>query len=116
MFLLTDELTDSAHISDCNLKTDDGVSISNHISKTEVLINPAQPDLARNLMGIMIDDQLNFNEHVASVTSSSHITLYNIRKIWCSYMTECAAQLFRQWSFLTLITVMPFWQGSQHAQ
>ncbi|XP_071374645.1 uncharacterized protein, partial [Centroberyx affinis] len=83
-----------------------------NLSKTELLVIPASPSIqqqisiqlesteliptksARNL-GVMIDDQLTFKEHVTSVTRSCRFALYNIRKIR-PYLSEHAAQLLVQ--------------------
>src|SRR4029434_7406782 len=46
---------------------------------------------ARNL-GVIIDDQLTFTDHIASVSRSCHFALYNIRKIR-PYLTQYATQL-----------------------
>ncbi|KAI7806131.1 reverse transcriptase, partial [Triplophysa rosa] len=69
-----------------------------NLAKTEMLVNPAEPktqhDLsiqlgsltitpsrtARNL-GVVIDDQLIFTDHVSSTTRSCRFILYNIRRI-----------------------------------
>ena len=78
-------------------------------SKTELLVFPAKPNIhhsiciqteslslapskvARNL-GVMIDDQLTFKDHVASVARSCRFALLNIRKI-LPYRTQHATQL-----------------------
>ncbi|XP_051806519.1 uncharacterized protein LOC127534691 [Acanthochromis polyacanthus] len=49
---------------------------------------------ARNL-GVMIDDQLTFKVHMASVSRSCRYALYNIRKIR-SFLTQQATQLLVQ--------------------
>ena len=46
-------------------------------------------------LGVMIDDQLTFKVHVASVAQSCWFVLYNIRKIR-PYLSEHAAQLLVQ--------------------
>ncbi|XP_071389800.1 uncharacterized protein, partial [Centroberyx affinis] len=80
-----------------------------NLSKTELLVIPASPSVqqqisiqlesaqlmptksARNL-GVMIDDQVTFKEHVASVARSCRFALYNIRTIR-PYLSKHAAQL-----------------------
>src|SRR4029434_6692113 len=49
---------------------------------------------ARNLC-VIIDDQLTFTAHIASVSRSSRFVLYNIRKIR-PYLTQYATQLLLQ--------------------
>src|SRR4029434_9007729 len=49
---------------------------------------------ARNL-GVIIDDQLTFTAHIASVSRSCRFALYNIRKIR-PYLTQYATQLLVQ--------------------
>ena len=46
-------------------------------------------------MGVIIDDQLNFSEHVASVSRFCRFTLFNIQKIR-PYRTLYATQLLVQ--------------------
>ena len=83
-----------------------------NLSKTELIVIPAslsvQPQIniqlgssqlmptksARNL-GVMIDDQLTFKVHVASIARSCRYALYNIRKIR-PYLSEHSAQLLVQ--------------------
>ena len=83
-----------------------------NFSKTELLVIPASPSIqqeiniqlestqlkptksARNL-GVMIDDQLTFKAHVASVARSCRFVLYNIRKIR-PLLSEHAARLLVQ--------------------
>ena len=83
-----------------------------NLSKTELLVMPASPSIQQNIsiqlestqlmptksarnLGVMIDDQLTFKVHVASVARSCQFTLYNIRKIR-PYLSEHAAQLLAQ--------------------
>ncbi|KAG7473975.1 hypothetical protein MATL_G00101630 [Megalops atlanticus] len=79
-----------------------------NLSKTELLVIPAKPSMhhsislklvsntlkpskvARNL-GVMIDDQLSFSDHVASVSWLCRFARYNIRKIR-PYLTQYATQ------------------------
>src|SRR4029434_4670314 len=49
---------------------------------------------ARNL-GVIIDDQLTFTDHIASVSRSCRFALFNIRKIR-PYLTQYATQLLVQ--------------------
>ena len=81
-------------------------------TKTELLVFPAKPTIhhsiciqteslslapskvARNL-GVMIDDQLTFKDHVTSVARSCRFALLNIRKIR-PYLTQQATQLLVQ--------------------
>src|SRR4029434_7213109 len=49
---------------------------------------------ARNL-GVIIDDQLTFTDHIGSVSRSCHFALFNIRKIR-PYLTQYATQLLVQ--------------------
>ncbi|XP_062378801.1 uncharacterized protein LOC134067515 [Sardina pilchardus] len=83
-----------------------------NLSKTELLVFPAKTAIpqqiniqldssaltptrsARNL-GVIIDDQLTFSEHVASIAKSCRYTLYNIRKIR-PYLTQDSTQLLVQ--------------------
>ncbi|XP_057198034.1 uncharacterized protein LOC130559143 [Triplophysa rosa] len=83
-----------------------------NLAKTELLVIPADPktqhDLsiqlgsstippsrtARNL-GVVIDDQLNFTDHVASTTRSCRFILYNIRRIR-PFLSEHATQVLIQ--------------------
>src|SRR4029434_3463207 len=46
---------------------------------------------ARNL-GVIIDDQLTFTAHIASVSRSCRFALYNIRKIRSQYATQLLVQ------------------------
>ncbi len=96
-----DDLTIAAHISAC--LTDIYCWMKNHhlqynLAKTELLVASANsthhPNFfiqlgtstittcrtARNL-GVVIDDQLNFTDHIVRTARSSRFALYNIRKI-----------------------------------
>ncbi|KAL0195032.1 hypothetical protein M9458_008604, partial [Cirrhinus mrigala] len=83
-----------------------------NLAKTELLIFPATPTLqhdftislgtltitpsssARNL-GVILDDQLTFKDHIAKTARSCRFALHNIRKIM-SFLTEQATQLLVQ--------------------
>ena len=83
-----------------------------NLSKTELIVIPASPSVqpliniqlgstqlmptksAPNL-GVIIDDQLTFKVHVASIARSCRYALYNIRKIR-PYLSEHATQLLVQ--------------------
>ncbi len=80
-----------------------------NLAKTELLVFSANPSLhhnfsiqlgsstitpsrtARNL-GVVIDDQLSFTDHIATTARSCRFALYNIRKIR-PFLSEQAAQL-----------------------
>ncbi len=82
------------------------------LAKTELLIVSANPSLhhnftfqlgtsnitssktARNL-GVVIDDKLNFSDHIAKTARSCRFALYNIRKIR-PFLSEHATQLLVQ--------------------
>lgn len=105
----------STRISDC--LADISAWMKEHhlqlnLSKTELLVLPAKQAIhhdisikidslsvaptkvARNL-GVMIDDQLTFADHIASVARSCRFSLFNIRKIR-PYLTQHATQLLVQ--------------------
>ncbi len=83
-----------------------------NLAKTELLVISANPSLhhnfsiqlgsstitpsrtARNL-GVVIDDQLSFTDHIATTARSCRFALYNIRKIR-PFLSEQAAQLLVQ--------------------
>ncbi len=83
-----------------------------NLSKTKLLVIPAKPTIhhdinikidslsvpptrtARNL-GVVLDNQLTFSDHVASIARSCRYALYNIRKIR-TYLTQDATQLLVQ--------------------
>ncbi len=83
-----------------------------NLAKTELLVVSANPSLhhnftfqlgsstitpsktARNL-GVVIDDKLNFSDHIAKTAQSCRFALYNIRKIR-PFLSEHATQLFVQ--------------------
>ncbi|XP_076155180.1 uncharacterized protein LOC143138640 [Alosa pseudoharengus] len=110
-----DDPSVSARISDC--LSDIATWMKAHhlqlnLSKTELLVLPAKPTIhhdinikfdslsvsptrtARNL-GVVLDNQLNFSDHVASVARSCRFALYNIRKIR-TYLNQDATQLLVQ--------------------
>lgn len=110
-----DDTTVSARISSCLADISKWMRerhLQLNLSKTELVIIPASPTVepqisiqlgsnnllptnsARNL-GVMIDDQLTFKVHVASIARSCRFALYNIKKIR-PYLTEHAAQLLVQ--------------------
>ena len=83
-----------------------------NLSKTELLVITASPSIQRQIniqldsnqllptksarnLGVMIDDQLTFKPHVASIARSCRFALYNIRKIR-PYLSEHATQLLVQ--------------------
>ncbi len=83
-----------------------------NLAKTELLVVSANPSLhhnftfqlgsstitssktARNL-GVVIDDKLNFSDHIAKTARSGRFALYNIRKIR-PFLSEHATQLLVQ--------------------
>ncbi len=83
-----------------------------NLAKTELLVVSANPSLhhnftfqlgsstitpsktARNL-GVVIDDKLNFSDHIAKTVRSCRFALYNIRKIR-PFLSEHATQLLVQ--------------------
>ncbi|KAK2904419.1 hypothetical protein Q8A73_011076 [Channa argus] len=83
-----------------------------NLSKTEVLVFPARPLMQHNIsinigstvivptnsaknLGVIIDDQLSFKDHISSVSRACRFALYNIRKIR-PYITEYTTQLIVQ--------------------
>ncbi|XP_071348004.1 uncharacterized protein [Trachinotus anak] len=83
-----------------------------NLSKTELLVLPAKPTIHHDIniktdslwlaptkvvrnLGVMIDDQLTFSNHVASVARSCRYALYNIRKIR-PYLIQHTTQLLTQ--------------------
>ncbi len=109
-----DDPTIAARISAC--LTDISCWIKDHhlqlnLAKTELLVFSANPSLhhnftfqlgsstitpktARNL-GVVIDDKLNFSDHIAKTARSCRFALYNIRKIR-PFLSEHATQLLVQ--------------------
>ncbi len=90
-----------------------------NLAKTELLVFSAKPSLhhnfsiqlgsstitpsrtARNL-GVVIDDQLSFTDHIATTARSCRFALYNIRKIR-PFLSEQAAQLLVQALVLSIL-------------
>ncbi len=67
-------------------------------------------------LGVIIDDQLTFKEHIAKTARSCRFALHNIWKIR-PFLTEHAAQLLsRPWSFLGWTTAMLFWLDFHQTQ
>ncbi|KAK2898055.1 hypothetical protein Q8A73_014435 [Channa argus] len=110
-----DDSTVSSRISACLSDISAWMSerhLQLNLSKTEVLVFPARPlmqhnisinigstvivptNLAKNL-GVIIDDQLSFKDHISSVSRARRFALYNIRKIR-PYITEYTTQLIVQ--------------------
>ncbi len=110
-----DDPTIATHISAC--LTDISCWMKDHhlqlnLAKTELLVVSANPSLhhnftfqlgsstitpsktARNL-GVVIDDKLNFSDHIAKTARSCRFALYNIRKIRL-FLSEHATQLLVQ--------------------
>ncbi len=110
-----DDPTIATHISAC--LTDISCWMKDHhlqlnLAKTELLVVSANPSLhhnftfqlgsstitssktARNL-GVVIDDKLNFSDHIAKTARSGRFALYNIRKIR-PFLSEHATQLLVQ--------------------
>ncbi len=111
----TDDLTIAARISAC--LTDISCWMKDHhlqlnLAKTELLLVPTSirvPSLHHNItfqlgsltiapsktarnLGAMIDDQLNFSDHVAKTARSCRFALFNIKKIR-PFLWERASQL-----------------------
>ncbi|XP_038562053.1 uncharacterized protein LOC119893791, partial [Micropterus salmoides] len=102
---ITDYLSDiSAWMKACHLQL--------NLFKTELLVIPAKQSIHHNItlqidsstitptkvvrnLGVMIDDQLSFSDHVAAVSRSCRFALYNIRKIR-PYLIQYATQLLVQ--------------------
>ncbi len=92
-----------------HLSMDERTSPKLNLAKTELLFFPATPTLqhyftiqlgsstitpsssVRNL-GVIFDDQLTFNDHIAKTVRSCWFALHNIRKIK-PFLTQHAAQL-----------------------
>jgi len=53
------------------------------------------PSKTTKNLGVIIDDQLTFTDHIASVSRSCRFALYNIRKIRL-YLTQYTTQLLVQ--------------------
>ncbi|XP_038570659.1 uncharacterized protein LOC119899895, partial [Micropterus salmoides] len=102
---ITDCLSDiSAWMKACQLQL--------NLSKTEPLVIPAKQSIHHNIklqidsatitptkvvrnLGVVIDDQLSFSDHVTTVSQSCRFALYNISKIR-PYLTQYATQLLVQ--------------------
>ncbi|KAI7794279.1 reverse transcriptase [Triplophysa rosa] len=113
--VLPDDPTVSGRISAC--LSDISLWMKDHhlqlnLAKTELLVILADPKIHHNLnielgsstitpsrtarnLGVVIDDQLNFTDHVASTTRSCRFILYNIRKIR-PFLFEHAMQVLVQ--------------------
>ncbi len=110
-----DDLMIAARISAC--LTDISFWMKDHhhqlnLAKTELLVVSANPSfhhnftfhlgastitpskMARNL-GVVIDDQLNFSDHITKTARSCRFALYNIKKIR-PFLSEHATQLLVQ--------------------
>ncbi len=96
-----DDPTIAARISAC--LTDISCRMKDHhlqlnLAKTELLVVSANPSLRHNFtfqlgsstitssktarnLGVVIDDKLNFSDHIAKTARSCRFALYNIRKI-----------------------------------
>ncbi len=97
-----------------------------NLAKTELLVFPATPTLQHDFtiqlgsstitpstsirnLGVIFDDQLTFNKHIAKTARSCRLALPNIRKIR-PFLTEHAAQLLVQALVISrLTTAMLFW-------
>ncbi|XP_066530386.1 uncharacterized protein [Hoplias malabaricus] len=83
-----------------------------NLSKTELLVLPGKQAILHNIsikleslsvaptkvvrnLGVMVDDQLTFADHVTAVARSCRFSLFNIRKIR-PYLTQHATQLLVQ--------------------
>src|SRR4029434_6709384 len=110
-----EDTTVSARISDC--LADISTWMKNHhlqlnLAKTELMVLPAKQAIHHNIsinidslslvpsktarnLGVIIDDQLTFTDHIASVSRSCRFALFNIRKIR-PYLTQYATQLLVQ--------------------
>ncbi len=110
-----DDLTIAAHISAC--LTDISCWMKDHhlqlnLAKTELLVVPSNPLFHHNFtiqlgtstitpsktaknIGVMIDDQLTFSDHVAKNARSCRFALFNIKKIR-PFLSEHASQLIVQ--------------------
>ncbi len=101
-----------------------------NLAKTELLVVSANPSLhhnftfqlgsstitssktARNL-GVVIDDKLNFSDHIAKTARSCRFALYNIRNIR-PFISEQATQLLFKLLFCPDLTIaMLSWQVFQ---
>ena len=93
-----------------------------NLSKTELLVFPAKPTIHHSIcihteslslalskvarhLGVMIDDQLIFKDHVASVARSWRFALLNITKIRL-YLIQYATQLLVQSMVISRLTTV----------
>ncbi len=101
----------SAHLADISCWMKDH-HLQLNLAKTELLVVSANPSFhhkftfqlgsstitpsktARNL-GVVIDDKLNFSDHITKTTRSCRFALYNIKKIR-PFLSEHATQLLVQ--------------------
>ncbi|KAK2899404.1 hypothetical protein Q8A73_012533 [Channa argus] len=110
-----DDSTVSSRISACLSDISAWMSerhLQLNLSKTEVLVFPARSLIQHNIsinigstvivptnsaknLGVIIDDQLSFKDHISSVSRACRFALYNIRKIR-PYITEYTTQLIVQ--------------------
>ncbi|XP_067379202.1 uncharacterized protein [Channa argus] len=109
-----DDSTVSSRISACLSDISAWMSdrhLQLNLSKTEVLVFPARPLMQHNIsinigstvivptnlknLGVIIDDQLSFKDHISSVFRACRFGLYNTRKIR-PYITEYTTQLIVQ--------------------
>ncbi len=110
-----DDLTIAARISAC--LTDISFWMKNHLlqlnlAKTELLVVSANPSFHHNFtfqlgsstitpsktarnFGVVIDDQLNFSDHITKIARSCRFALYNFKKIR-PFLSEHATQLLVQ--------------------
>ncbi len=110
-----DDPTIATHISAC--LTDISSWMKDHhlqlnLAKIELLVVSANPSLHHNftfqlgsstitssktarILGVVIDDKLNFSDHIAKTARSGRFALYNIRKIR-PFLSEHATQLLVQ--------------------
>ncbi len=101
-----------------------------NLAKTELLVVSANPSLHHNFtfqlgsstitpsktaknLGVVIDDKLNFSDHIAKTARSCRFALYNIRKIR-PFLSEHATQLLVKLLFCPDLTIaMLSWQVFQ---
>src|SRR4029434_9556398 len=104
-----EDITLSAQISDCLADISTwmkNLHLQLNLAKTELMVFPAKQAIHHNIsinidslslvpsktarnLGVIIDDQLTFTAHIASVSRSCRFVLYNIRKIR-PYLTQYA--------------------------
>ncbi len=96
-----DDPTIAARISAC--LTDISCWMKDHhlqlnLAKTELLVVPSNPSFHHNFtfhLGVVIDDKLNFSDHIAKTARSCRFALFNIKKIR-PFLSEHASQLLVQ--------------------